>query len=488
MFCKLIVLMTTKERVDEYRFQPLEQTELRLFCLEPGRATQPLSGRLIRTTIAAAGALGGYEALSYVWGSSRELRSMSVDGFDISTTDSVETALLHLRSATKSRLLWCDQLCINQSDMLERGNQVQMMFKIFGSAKTVIAWLGSSTRLSGVGLAVLDDLSRRTQHTNKTPLWLSLPSHDVVAGLADIINRAWFTRLWIVQEAAVARRVLMVCGSHKFAWINDQETVRSFERSIKAAALQPQWQQQQGLEDINIDLFLQLLQMQLASGPGSDSYRDSRPLPDLLDMAYEMRHRASVDPRDRLYALLGMASKSHGVVMEVDYSKSVEEVYQDFEKLMLSKTRRRAKAPPEPERERSSGTFRLQSSKLPSEEESRDEAGNDFLNCSSTTEAEEDDELASVNGVAGGVEPTVCGASPHSRGSEVDECQSPRPGEAGVCPEDQQRHIIANHIELTMERTSQLAKIGSLGRAAALVAQLAQDIRQCADTMEQGKS
>lgn len=48
-------------------------------------------------------------------------------------------------------------------------------------------------------------------------------------------------------------------------------------------------------------------------------------MPDLLDVAYQMRHRRSTDPRDKVFALAGVAGRD-GEVFEVDYGQSMEEI------------------------------------------------------------------------------------------------------------------------------------------------------------------
>jgi len=51
-------------------------------------------------------------------------------------------ALQHLRDETKCLSLWIDSIAINQQDLKERGSQVKLMAQIYGSAATVLVWLG----------------------------------------------------------------------------------------------------------------------------------------------------------------------------------------------------------------------------------------------------------------------------------------------------------------------------------------------------------
>lgn len=117
-----------------------------------------------------------FEALSYTWGSTDHLE----DGFVINsvTSDSVQpimstlplttnlaSALRHIRSVSKTRILWIDAICINQKDFEERGQQVQRMGSIYKSASRVLAWLGPSTQSTKLAISTLEDLGSLIEFT-----------------------------------------------------------------------------------------------------------------------------------------------------------------------------------------------------------------------------------------------------------------------------------------------------------------------------------
>lgn len=95
-----------------------------------------------------------YEALSYVWGESVDTKlaifvrdstlnpSSSTDNAfrTLQISESLYSALSQLRYTDSPRVLWIDQLCINQSDIVERNEQVQIMRHIYRFATRVIAW------------------------------------------------------------------------------------------------------------------------------------------------------------------------------------------------------------------------------------------------------------------------------------------------------------------------------------------------------------
>jgi hypothetical protein len=57
----------------------------------------------------------------------------------IATTRNLDSALRHLRQSKKSRLIWIDALCINQSDISEKCIQVSDMGNVYRLAETTIS-------------------------------------------------------------------------------------------------------------------------------------------------------------------------------------------------------------------------------------------------------------------------------------------------------------------------------------------------------------
>jgi hypothetical protein len=57
-------------------------------------------------------------------------------------TSSVHAALQRMRFRDRPRRIWAGQVCIDQSNILERGLQVKLMNRIFENGLRVLAWLG----------------------------------------------------------------------------------------------------------------------------------------------------------------------------------------------------------------------------------------------------------------------------------------------------------------------------------------------------------
>jgi hypothetical protein len=88
-----------------------------------------------------------YDALSYVWGSP-PVRNQEIicDKFTLLVTENCRTALQYLRLPSKIRVLWVDAICIDQSTVLERNHQVQLMGAVYKRARKVLIWIGSGNQ------------------------------------------------------------------------------------------------------------------------------------------------------------------------------------------------------------------------------------------------------------------------------------------------------------------------------------------------------
>jgi hypothetical protein len=86
-----------------------------------------------------------FEALSYVWGLPNDPVGILCDNEVVPVTQNLHGALVRLRRSGDSdqpRRVWIDALCINQTDIYERSQQISFMKDIYYRAKHVVAWLG----------------------------------------------------------------------------------------------------------------------------------------------------------------------------------------------------------------------------------------------------------------------------------------------------------------------------------------------------------
>jgi hypothetical protein len=130
-----------------YQYDPIARPDTsRLLVLEPGRAQDPLVGSL--TTLDLRKPVS-YEAVSYTWGKDGVVDQITLDGKRLDLTPNLGAALRRLRRADASRVIWVDQISINQKDTVERGSQVGLMNSIYRRATRVLVWLGEDPSRQG---------------------------------------------------------------------------------------------------------------------------------------------------------------------------------------------------------------------------------------------------------------------------------------------------------------------------------------------------
>ncbi|KAI8724404.1 HET domain-containing protein [Fusarium sp. LHS14.1] len=209
---------------------------------------------------------------------------------------------------------------------MERGHQVAQMGSIYKKASNVIVWLGSVDEDVGLLISAL-----RSLHLKVSPqpfkqwqlrddrwrdAWEELHGGDISGGsfhlqlsngLYMLTRKPWFTRVWIIQEVANAKSAQIQCSAG----------------SIEAMflALAP-WLLGQSIDEqpqAVFDIFPGL--------PRKWSWwAEERTLWALLS---RFRECQATDPRDRVYALLGIASDMANDAIEPDYSKSEHQVLRD---------------------------------------------------------------------------------------------------------------------------------------------------------------
>ncbi|KAK3348909.1 heterokaryon incompatibility protein-domain-containing protein [Lasiosphaeria hispida] len=156
-----------------------------------------------------------YEALSYVWGSSEKQHAITVTDergdFDLPVTANLHAALAHLRNPLLDRMIWVDAVCINQEDNMEKAKQIQRMAEIYSHAARVVVWLGDREAEGGDDSEVLESLRVVASGIPFDPLFLA--DGKLKEKVVALVNRPWFNRIWVLQEVAAARSVLIKCGS-----------------------------------------------------------------------------------------------------------------------------------------------------------------------------------------------------------------------------------------------------------------------------------
>ncbi|KAF5613349.1 ACB 4-hydroxyacetophenone monooxygenase [Fusarium sp. NRRL 25303] len=302
------------------------QSCIRLLRLLPHQDQYaPINCQLFHCTLESSGGIRPYEALSYVWGSDYKPESISLDGCRLPIGESLFSAVLHLRDRSIERILWIDAICINQEDTKEKGHQVQSMAKIYATATRVIVWLGNATPDINQSLEVI----RNAGFTAKQPTITKLNENAILV----IVKAPWFQRIWVresfsslwegiadmmikvLQEAAAARHIVVKCG---------QAEIDGYAFFAGLGVLELPHKDYTGLRPLALTVAYlakgAAFRSRCATSQTGRFCLDICPLAQLVDMFHA---RQASDRRDKIYALLGMASNdpgSSGLLVDYDIS------------------------------------------------------------------------------------------------------------------------------------------------------------------------
>ena len=140
-------------------------------------------------------------------------------------------ALMHLRYVSEPRLLWVDAICINLKDKDERSQQVQLMGDIYASARRVLVWVGEDhtsdaeecfALVKDTNVLLMDMLLRYQSIENVPPIpygtGLICADSQKWDTVRRLTNSEWFSRVWVLQEIALARSAMFIHGKRSIEW------------------------------------------------------------------------------------------------------------------------------------------------------------------------------------------------------------------------------------------------------------------------------
>ncbi|KAL4732800.1 heterokaryon incompatibility protein-domain-containing protein [Aspergillus similis] len=241
-----------------------------------------------------------YVALSYTWGSPQSRLPIDLDDMEFYVQENLWNFLSTMNDCQRWRLFWIDAICIDQSSISERNHQVNMMRDIYAGANLTVVWLGQATNSSDLAIRYIANPGLPTQETKSA----------LEKALQSLLEQPYWSRIWIVQELMLAKDVIFYCGRNSFSWHH----LASLRQKIKTHAVH---HDSFGISKCTGSVMIAQKTL-WDSLPQDDPHL---PLSDLL-ITYG-KHKSS-DIRDRVYALLGLASENS---VRVNYNLSVEDIY-----------------------------------------------------------------------------------------------------------------------------------------------------------------
>ncbi|KAL9613631.1 MAG: hypothetical protein Q9167_001859 [Letrouitia subvulpina] len=313
-----------------------------------------------------------YNALSYHWGDSDDKRDIHVNGARTEVTRNLRVALEHLQESKSDVMLWIDALCINQTDKEEKDHEIKRMREIYGMSASTISWLGPADIDSDLVMAKIRKIGAHIESHDARGLFYKLvetpnsaesAEYDAtneeistlmstfldsalreffpVAAFDRLLLRPYWERVWIFQEIIVSPRVEVMCGYEKFPfeYFHNAMLFVPLLRMHVTKILGHELLARIEHEDGDTEMYNHVMEMSqsphLAASRTCGMRRrfqehSNTPYETLFRLLAKV-HVGSVThatlPKDRIWALLRMATDATSFGPVLDYTDSTRTVY-----------------------------------------------------------------------------------------------------------------------------------------------------------------
>ncbi|CAH0051276.1 unnamed protein product [Clonostachys solani] len=273
-------------------------------------------------------------------GTSPDKEVIICNSVPVEITRNLYDALSQLTLQMPGIELWTDSLCINQNDPVEKPAQVAMMGDLYACATEVVCWLGIATLsdpFCGYKAAIDTFQGIRSGH----PLEEEYPgcascagsvfrlglckdrTHQEISdrcdGLQELISAMessqWFERVWTFQEFILAPKVTVHFGSYAMPW--RYFALASYEMNRSHYKFSSSFGMSMGVSEIRkLNEF-------------HNRFWNERGI-SLAEAIEQVRIRNATVHRDKLYAVMGLSSRTRSSSIKVDYSISASQLYAMF--------------------------------------------------------------------------------------------------------------------------------------------------------------
>ncbi|KAF4435940.1 HET-domain-containing protein [Fusarium austroafricanum] len=325
-----------------YHDLPLDhlRKEVRVLVIHQGRSNDPLQCSLKIVSLNEVSV--SFDALSYVWGNEGETKNIIVNHLSVTVTKSLANALENLRDHSVSHIyifdqptltIWVDAICINQSDLRERNQQVQMMGDIYSSARHVVIWLGDGDEHTNYALGLMNSTIFR-EELNDLGISRTRPRKEEI--IVDVVlkqvlcKNKWWQRVWVRQEFILAsKEPIFCCGAKMIPWDQLLHCFLLMPRSWDYPDLESIWddcRKEMASSIDNSDANDGIHPISLHRIRESFQQRGALPICDIFK--YLLRNAMATNPRDLVYGMLGLLDEQVRKQIAVDYELEPMQVYQ----------------------------------------------------------------------------------------------------------------------------------------------------------------
>ncbi|KAI1656368.1 HET-domain-containing protein [Daldinia decipiens] len=282
---------------------------IRILQLSKGEPEDPLHGRLV---IESVDTPPKYEAISYMWaneaGDSVRRRPLYLENnwYRLPITENCAAVLRRFRDRTKSKDLWIDSVCINQGDADERREQVGLMPEIYSRAQKVLVYLGEGSKSTSDAMFALNSDKKSSQGYVKNGHYF-----DEIKWL---FSRPYFSRIWIIQELALARDASFYHGydTQSLELYHSLDKIKRVFKEVHPEKFLPRW-------------------LQHCGGRKLSSWEE------IVNLIFDGTHSEASRPEDKIFAFFGMMDGASMKGLVANYNIAVEQVYTGIATFLVSK-------------------------------------------------------------------------------------------------------------------------------------------------------
>ena len=322
------------------KYRPLDPVskQIRLLKLHSGTEMEDIECHLEHVSLEDN---PEFTALSYVWGDLTDTRTIYLHEVPFPITQNLHAALRSIRSHTPDEMsiLWVDALCINQQDLAERSYQVSLMQLIYSQAKHTIVWFGPGNDLSNGAVRLMIEMINTltpkdnpwfNETRNKNTKEVLAATHPLThlvdrlrawEALGYLVNLPWWRRIWVAQEIKLSKNAILLWGENTLRWEECQEAMTMIAIWCSTTA------RDKAFQDVRDKFQLYRIMQDTAVLRLCDPRLNNGIRRELLFLMDSFWHNEATDPRDKVYALLGLATDNHSESIVPDYKSPVGLVY-----------------------------------------------------------------------------------------------------------------------------------------------------------------
>ncbi|KAI0428216.1 heterokaryon incompatibility protein-domain-containing protein [Xylaria sp. FL1042] len=387
-------------RSSQYLYPQLElgADKIRLLELSPAEfSVLPIRCQLVEKKLTPS---LSYKALSYSWKNEDDAPDIAIicNLKPIHVSANLHAALRRMRMPNEVVWIWVDAICINQQDDAERAYQVGMMRDIYQNSSEVLIWLGESGSLDDMGDYILvnegpgsdapdnpnavvwfgderdipklrayfspaaeEERARRSYDGRRDIFGTFCVLHllasgvpvdkiwhlrhmsysaSIVNGLTAIMEKAWWGRIWVVQETVVAEKPIVYYGNMCAPWRLFALAAVEYDTSRVRDNLDGLYSHLNSGQ-----ILMQFTRVIMEIESTRRSWRKQEPLVPLTVLR-KFRSRLATDPRDKVFAVLGLIrswgrDKSGQTIEEItpDYATRDHQIFFNTTIKLIKNTR-----------------------------------------------------------------------------------------------------------------------------------------------------